>query len=44
MSKIIIYQAEDGRSSLEVHLQQESVWLTQAQMVDLFTVIHSASK
>jgi prophage maintenance system killer protein len=34
--EIIIYQAEDGRTSLEVHLEQESVWLTQAQMVDLF--------
>ena len=34
--EIIIYQAEDGQTSLEVHLQEETVWLTQAQMVELF--------
>jgi prophage maintenance system killer protein len=34
--EIIIYQAEDGRNALEVHLQDETVWLTQAQMVELF--------
>jgi hypothetical protein len=32
---IVIYQAEAG-PSLEVRLQQESVWLTQAQMAKLF--------
>ena len=34
--EIIIYQAEDGQSSLEVHLQKETVWLTQEQMAQLF--------
>ena len=34
--EIIIFQAEDGQSSLEVHLYEETVWLTQAQMVKLF--------
>jgi len=34
--EIIIYQAEDGRNSLEVNLREDTVWLTQAQMVDLF--------
>ncbi len=34
--KVAIYEAEDGRASLEVHLEQESVWLSQAQMVALF--------
>lgn len=33
---IIIYQAEDGQSTLEVHLQDETVWLTQRQMAELF--------
>ena len=33
--KIIIYQAEDGLSALEVHLAEETVWLTQAQMTEL---------
>ncbi len=34
--EIVIYQAEDGQSLLEVHLGKETVWLTQAQMVKLF--------
>ena len=34
--EIIIYQTEDGQSSLKVHLEEESVWLSQAQMVELF--------
>lgn len=34
--KIILYETEDGRTSLEVHLQNDTVWLTQAQMVELF--------
>jgi prophage maintenance system killer protein len=34
--EIIIYQAEDGQSSFEVHLQEETVWLTQKQISALF--------
>ena len=34
--EIIIYQSEDGQSLLEVHLQEETVWLTQKQMAHLF--------
>ena len=34
--EIIIYQAKDGKTALEVKLQQETVWLSQAQMCDLF--------
>ena len=34
--EIIIYQTEDGQSLLEVHLGKETVWLSQAQMVELF--------
>lgn len=33
---ILIYQATDGQTQLEVHLQNETVWLTQAQMAELF--------
>jgi hypothetical protein len=33
---VVIYQAEDGQPALEVHLQQETVWLTQKQMSALF--------
>ena len=34
--QIIVYRTEDGRSSLRVRLEDETVWLTQAQMADLF--------
>lgn len=34
--EIIIYQAEDGQTKLQVHLEKESVWLTQAQLTELF--------
>lgn len=34
--EIVIYRAKDGRTSLEVNLHQETVWLTQSQMIDLF--------
>ena len=34
--KIVIYQSAEGKASLEVRLEQETVWLSQAQMVDLF--------
>jgi hypothetical protein len=34
--EIIIYQAEDGRDTLEVHLQEDTVWLTLNQLADLF--------
>jgi hypothetical protein len=33
---VILYKADDGRVQLEVHLDQETVWLTQDQMADLF--------
>ncbi|HDR46931.1 MAG TPA: cytochrome C biogenesis protein CycH [Geoalkalibacter subterraneus] len=36
MSEVLIYQAKDGKSRLEVQLDHETVWLSQAQMVDLF--------
>lgn len=35
-SNIIIYQTEDGRTILETRLEKETVWLTQAQMAELF--------
>ena len=34
--EIIIYQSEDGNSAIDVRLKDDSVWLTQAQMVKLF--------
>jgi hypothetical protein len=35
-SEILLYQTEDGRSRIQVRLEDETVWLTQAQMADLF--------
>ena len=35
-SKIIIYQSEDGQTQIDVRLENETVWLTQAQMAELF--------
>ncbi|HEY4147452.1 MAG TPA: RhuM family protein [Chitinophagaceae bacterium] len=34
--EILIYRTQDGKSQLEVKLEQETVWLTQAQMNQLF--------
>ena len=34
--KIVIYQTKDGKTSIDVKLENEMVWLTQAQMADLF--------
>lgn len=34
--EIVIYQSDDGTASLEVRLEEETVWLTQAQLVEFF--------
>jgi hypothetical protein len=34
--QIIIYQTESGDTQIDVRLEQDSVWLSQAQMVELF--------
>lgn len=34
--QIIIYQTESGETQIDVRLEQDSVWLSQAQMVELF--------
>ncbi len=35
-SQILIYQAEDGQTKIEVQLKDETVWLTQKHMAELF--------
>ncbi len=35
-SDLILYRTEDGRERIEVRLQDETVWLSQAAMADLF--------
>ena len=36
ISDIIIYQVHDGDIRIETRLEDETVWLTQGQMVELF--------
>ena len=35
-SQIVIYQTETGETKLDVHFENETVWLTQLQMSELF--------
>ncbi|HPB86959.1 MAG TPA: cell filamentation protein Fic, partial [Thermotogota bacterium] len=35
-TEIIIYQTEDGRTKIQVRMENETVWLTQSQMAELF--------
>lgn len=35
-NQIIIYQTSDGETNLDVKLENDTVWLSQAQMVELF--------
>lgn len=36
LSNILIYQTEDGNTKIETRLEDETVWLTQAQLCELF--------
>lgn len=35
-SEILLYQSEDGKIKIQVRLEENTVWLTQADMVELF--------
>ena len=35
-NEIIIYQTDDGTTMIDVRMEDETVWLTQAQMSELF--------
>jgi len=35
-SEILIYQTEDGQTKIDVRIENETVWLTQAEMAELF--------
>ncbi len=35
-SQIIIYQTQDGHTNLDVRLENDTVWLTQKQIAELF--------
>ena len=36
IGNIIIYQTDDGNTKIDVKLEDETVWLTQQQMAELF--------
>jgi hypothetical protein len=36
MSQILIFQSEDGRTKLDVRLEDQTVWLSQRQLTELF--------
>ena len=35
-SEFLLYRTEDGRTRIEVRLENQNVWLSQAAMADLF--------
>lgn len=35
-SELILYQTEDGQTKIHARLKNETVWLTQAHLMDLF--------
>ncbi|MCK9263689.1 MAG: hydroxyacid dehydrogenase, partial [Deltaproteobacteria bacterium] len=35
-SELILYQTEDGKTRIDVRLQDETVWLSQKLMAELF--------
>jgi len=37
-SEILLYQTEDGKSRIEVRLENETVWLSQKMLSELFQV------
>ena len=39
--EVIIYRSDDGLSELSVHLENEDVWLTQKQLVELYQAAKS---
>jgi len=41
MNEIEIYQSSDKKIEIQVQFENETVWLTQAQIVDLFQTTKS---
>ena len=35
-NQIIIYQTDDNQTQIDVRMENDTVWLTQAQMAELF--------
>jgi predicted metal-dependent hydrolase len=39
--ELLVYRSEDGQIKLEVRLENETVWLTQKMMAELFQVVYN---
>jgi hypothetical protein len=37
-SSIVLYRTEDGRTRIQCRFEDETIWLTQAQIAELFQV------
>ena len=37
INNIVIYQSDDGKTKIDVKFENETVWLSQQQMAELFT-------
>lgn len=40
-SKLVLYRSRDGLVQLDVQLEQETIWLSQAQIAELFSADRS---
>jgi hypothetical protein len=38
--EILLYQTDDGRTRVECRFEQETIWLSQSLMADLFQATH----
>jgi len=38
LSSLVLYQTEDGRTKVQCRFEEDTIWLTQAQMAELFQV------
>lgn len=36
MNDVIIYRTDDGKAAIELHLENETVWLNQQELAELF--------
>ena len=36
-NNIVIYQLEDGKTKIDVKLEDDTIWLSQQQMAELFS-------
>jgi hypothetical protein len=43
MNDLILYTTEDGRSQIKLRAQEQTVWLTQLEMAELFDATKQTS-